>query len=112
MVDGAVATKSGLMLGLGEKQEEVFKAMDDLRKHEVTVLTLGQYLRPSSRHLPVVEYLKPEVFEEYKQVALEKGFLHVASGPLVRSSYHAADFKPELDIMRALEKSLLEKNHW
>ena len=91
------ATKSGIMLGLGEKEDEVLKAMDDLRDHDVTVLTLGQYLRPSPKHLPVVEYIEPAAFDRYKEIALEKGFRHVASGPLVRSSYHAADFKPELD---------------
>ncbi|MFT5106190.1 MAG: lipoic acid synthetase [Verrucomicrobiales bacterium] len=93
-----VATKSGLMLGLGETLEEVETAMDDLRAAGVTVLTLGQYLRPSEKHLPVVDYIRPEVFDELKVVAEAKGFRHVASGPLVRSSYHAADFKPELDL--------------
>ena len=93
-----VATKSGLMLGLGETREEVEQAMDDLRSAGVTVLTLGQYLRPSEKHLPVVDYVRPEVFDELKLVAEAKGFRHVASGPLVRSSYHAADFKPELDL--------------
>jgi lipoic acid synthetase len=91
------ATKSGIMLGLGEREDEVLQAMDDLREHRVTVLTMGQYLRPSPKHLPVVEYLDPSVFDRYREIALEKGFRHVASGPLVRSSYHAADFKPELD---------------
>ncbi|MEM7386163.1 MAG: lipoyl synthase [Verrucomicrobiota bacterium] len=98
MGGGRVATKSGLMLGLGETEEELFQAMDDLRESEVTVLTLGQYLRPSARHLPVVEYIRPEVFDRYGEIAKAKGFRHVASGPLVRSSYHAADFKPELDL--------------
>lgn len=92
------STKSGLMLGLGETETELFQAMDDLREHDVTVLTLGQYLRPSPQHLPVVEYVHPDTFENYKQIALKKGFRHVASAPLVRSSYHAADFKPELDL--------------
>lgn len=104
MAGGKVVTKSGLMLGLGEKEEEVLQAMDDLRAHDVTVLTLGQYLRPSPRHLPVVDYVKPEKFEEYKQIALAKGFRHVASGPLVRSSYHAADFRPELDLIEDIER--------
>ena len=85
------------MLGLGESEPELLNAMDDLRDHNVTVLTLGQYLRPSPKYLPVVEYVLPETFDRYKEIALEKGFRHVASGPLVRSSYHAADFKPELD---------------
>ena len=93
-----VATKSGMMLGLGETRAEIELAMDDLRSAGVTVLTLGQYLRPSEKHLPVVDYIRPEVFDELKVVAESKGFRHVASGPLVRSSYHAADFKPELDL--------------
>ncbi len=92
------ATKSGLMLGLGETEPELFQAMDDLRESGVTVLTLGQYLRPSVNHLPVVSYIPPEQFEVYKEVALKKGFRHVASAPLVRSSYHASDFRPELDL--------------
>ncbi len=95
MAGGRVATKSGLMLGLGETEVEVFQAMDDLRESGVTVLTLGQYLRPSEKHLPVVEYIHPDRFAELKTMAERKGFQHVASGPLVRSSYHAADFKPE-----------------
>jgi len=102
MAGGHVATKSGIMLGLGEKEEEILEAMDHLRDHDVTVLTLGQYLRPTERHLPVVEYIRPETFDRYKEIALEKGFKHVASGPLVRSSYHAADFRPELDILDAV----------
>ena len=106
MVNGKVASKSGMMLGLGERYEEILQAMDDLLEHDVTVLTLGQYLRPTPRHLPVVEYIRPEMFEEYKQVALSKGFTHVASGPLVRSSYHAADFRPEADILEAVESDL------
>jgi lipoic acid synthetase len=105
---GKVVTKSGLMLGLGEKEDELLKAMDDLLEHDVTVLTLGQYLRPTPRHLPVVDYIKPEKFDEYKQVALKKGFRHVASGPLVRSSYHAADFRPELDLIEDIEKEASE----
>jgi len=93
-----VATKSGIMLGLGETEDEVMESMDHLLENDVTVLTLGQYLRPSEKHLPVVEYIHPDQFDRLKEVAEEKGFRHVASGPLVRSSYHAADFKPELDL--------------
>jgi len=93
-----VATKSGIMLGLGETEDEVMKSMDHLLENNVTVLTLGQYLRPSEKHLPVVEYIHPDQFDRLKEVAESKGFRHVASGPLVRSSYHAADFKPELDL--------------
>ena len=106
MVGGKVASKSGLMLGLGERLEEVHQAMDDLRAHDVTVLTLGQYLRPSPKHLPVIEYIDPAVFEELRQTALAKGFRHVASGPLVRSSYHAANFRPELDVLEAIDADL------
>jgi lipoic acid synthetase len=91
------------MLGLGERHEEILRAMDDLLAHDVTVLTLGQYLRPTPKHLPVVEYITPDAFDEYKTIALAKGFRHVASGPLVRSSYHAADFRPEMDVLEAIE---------
>ncbi|MEX1045535.1 MAG: lipoyl synthase, partial [Chthoniobacterales bacterium] len=83
-----ITTKSGLMLGLGETETEIFQAMDDLREHDVEVLTMGQYLRPTPQHLPVVEYIRPEVFNLYGDIARNKGFTHVASGPLVRSSYH------------------------
>ena len=93
-VDPAVVTKSGLMLGLGETEAELFQAMDDLRNAKVQVLTLGQYLRPTPQHLPVIEYIRPETFAFYKEVAERKGFEYVASGPLVRSSYHAADYHP------------------
>lgn len=87
-------TKSGIMLGLGETEPELLQAMDDLRAHDVEVLTLGQYLRPTPQHLPVVEYVEPGRFDAYREIALEKGFIHVSSGPLVRSSYHAGDFSP------------------
>ena len=93
-LDPGAVTKSGIMLGLGETETELFQAMDDLREAEVQVLTLGQYLRPTPDHLPVVEYIRPEAFELYKEIARQKGFEYVASGPLVRSSYHAADYHP------------------
>lgn len=86
-----IITKSGMMLGLGEREEEIFQAMDDLRSVGCAVLTLGQYLRPTPSHLPVVEYVSPERFTLFAQIARSKGFEHVFSGPLVRSSYHAAD---------------------
>jgi len=89
-----VVTKSGVMLGLGEKETELFQTMDDLREVGCEVLTMGQYLRPTPKHLPVVEYITPDQFSYYGEIACNKGFLHVASGPLVRSSYHAADFHP------------------
>ena len=85
------STKSGLMLGLGETVEEVLAVMDDLLAHGVSILTLGQYLRPSQAHLPVVEYVKPTVFAELARAAYRKGFSAVASDPYVRSSYHAGE---------------------
>ena len=105
-VDGKVSTKSGIMLGLGETEEELFRSMDDLLEHGVTVLTLGQYLRPSRNHLPVVKYVHPDDFARYEEVARSKGFRHVASGPLVRSSYHAANFTPEADVLEAINEDL------
>jgi lipoic acid synthetase len=93
-LDPAVVTKSGVMLGLGETESELFRILDDLRAADVQVLTLGQYLRPTPDHLPVLEYIRPETFILYKEVAEQKGFEYVASGPLVRSSYHAADYHP------------------
>jgi lipoic acid synthetase len=93
-LDPAVVTKSGVMLGLGETESELFETLDDLRASDVQVLTLGQYLRPTPDHLPVLEYVRPETFRFYKEVAEQKGFEYVASGPLVRSSYHAADYHP------------------
>lgn len=82
-------TKSGIMLGLGETKEEVFEAMDDLLAHGLDVLTLGQYLQPTKMHHEVMEFIHPDLFAEYKEVGLAKGFNYVESGPLVRSSYHA-----------------------
>ncbi len=82
-------TKSGIMVGLGETKEEVFKLMDDLLEHGCDILTIGQYLQPTRMHLEVVEYVHPDVFEEYREVGLAKGFKYVESAPLVRSSYHA-----------------------
>src|SRR5436305_343647 len=87
-------TKSGIMLGLGETELEIFQTMDDLREVGCQVLTMGQYLRPTPNHLPVVEFVTPEQFDLYGEIARKKGFEHVASGPLVRSSYHPADFHP------------------
>ena len=83
--------KSGLMLGLGELEEEVLEVMRDLRAHSVDILTLGQYLRPSPRHLPIVRYIPPAEFDRYRDAGREMGFAHVEAGPLVRSSYHADD---------------------
>ncbi|RME94007.1 MAG: lipoyl synthase, partial [Verrucomicrobia bacterium] len=90
---GRLYTKSGLMVGLGEQPEEIRQAMTDLRAAGCDILTIGQYLQPTPRHLPVVEFVPPEQFARYEAWGRELGFLHVASGPKVRSSYHAADFR-------------------
>lgn len=86
---GGLKTKSGVMLGLGETEEEVIETIDDLKSVGVDILTLGQYLQPTPDHLPVQEFVTPEKFAHYKEIALSKGFKYVESGPLVRSSYHA-----------------------
>lgn len=82
-------SKSGIMLGIGEKEEEVIEIMKDLRAVGVEVMTIGQYLRPSPKHLPILEFIHPDKFKEYENIGLEMGFKYVESGPLVRSSYHA-----------------------
>ena len=86
---GGMRTKSGVMLGLGETHKEVIETMEDLRSVNVDILTLGQYLQPTPKHLPVVEFITPERFAEYQELGLKMGFKFVESGPLVRSSYHA-----------------------
>ncbi|MFA6302277.1 MAG: lipoyl synthase [Legionella sp.] len=84
-----VLTKTSLMLGLGETDEEIVQTMDDLRAHQVDILTLGQYLQPTKNHLPIQRYVSPETFAKLREIGLQKGFFEVASGPLVRSSYRA-----------------------
>jgi len=86
---GLPRTKSGIMLGLGEKEEEVIDSLKDLIEAKVDIITLGQYLQPTPQHLPVKEFVSPDVFARYKEIGLEMGFRYVESGPLVRSSYHA-----------------------
>jgi len=94
-LDASVFTKSGIMLGLGEEEDEVLQVFSDLRAHDVEILTVGQYLRPSLRHLPIVRYWTPDEFAQLKLKALRLGFRHVEAGPLVRSSYHAASQVPD-----------------
>lgn len=89
IAEAGLPAKTGLMLGLGETQEEILETMDDLRQVDCSILTLGQYLQPTRRHYPVQEYVHPDRFAELREIALDKGFRHVESGPLVRSSYHA-----------------------
>ena len=90
-LDAQMLTKSGLMVGLGETVTELLETMEDLRNTECDILTVGQYLSPSARHLPIQRYYTPEEFEELKEAGIEMGFRHVESGPLVRSSYHAGE---------------------
>lgn len=87
--DGGMKTKSGIMLGLGETDDEILETLNDLRNSEVDILTMGQYLQPTPKHLPVAEFITPDKFNYLKEIALSKGFKYVESGPLVRSSYHA-----------------------
>jgi lipoic acid synthetase len=88
-----IYTKSGLMLGLGEREDELMTALGDLRQAGCDILTLGQYLQPTLKHLPVIDYVSPARFQEYGERARQMGFVHVASGPMVRSSYHADEFQ-------------------
>jgi lipoic acid synthetase len=87
--EAGMRTKSGIMLGLGETKEEVFKAMDDLAANGLLILTLGQYLQPTKMHLEVAEFIHPDTFNMYREEGLKRGLRYVESGPLVRSSYHA-----------------------
>jgi lipoic acid synthetase len=95
-IDPAIYTKSGIMLGLGETRDEVIKTLQDLRDIGVDAVTIGQYLRPTMKHLPVVEYIHPDVFKEYEAVGEEMGFAFVASGPFIRSSYNAIAFSEKV----------------
>lgn len=96
-------TKSSIMVGLGETKEEILEAMDDLLAHDVDILTIGQYLQPTKKHLKVVRYYHPDEFKELKEIALEKGFKHCESGPLVRSSYHADEQVSKTAMQRRIE---------
>ncbi|SDK44571.1 lipoyl synthase [Lacicoccus qingdaonensis] len=98
-----VPTKSSLMVGLGEEKEEIIEAMDDLLAHDVNIMTIGQYLQPTKKHLRVERYYHPDEFEELKQIALSKGFRHCESGPLVRSSYHADEQVSQASAQRRID---------
>ena len=87
--ESGARTKSGIMLGLGESEDEILQTMEDLLRNGVQILTLGQYLQPTKNHLPVAEFVHPNRFKKYKSIGLQMGFRYVESGPLVRSSYHA-----------------------
>jgi lipoyl synthase len=88
-MDASIPTKSSLMIGLGETKEEIIETMDDLRANDVDIMTIGQYLQPTKKHIKVQKYYHPDEFQAFKEIALSKGFKHCESGPLVRSSYHA-----------------------
>lgn len=90
-IQPTIPTKSSLMIGLGETKEEILATMDDLRANDVDIMTIGQYLQPTKKHVSVIKYYHPDEFLELKKIAMEKGFSHCESGPLVRSSYHADD---------------------
>lgn len=98
-----IPTKSSIMVGLGETKEELIEAMDDLRAHNVDILTLGQYLQPTKKHLDVVRYYHPDEFAELKEIALSKGFKHCEAGPMVRSSYHADEQVSETSAQRRIK---------
>ncbi len=104
IADSGIVAKSGIMLGLGETEEEIYQVMDDLLAVGVKVMTIGQYLQPTRKHLELQEYINPETFKKYEQVGLEKGFSFVESTPLVRSSYHAERHVNALKINGALKK--------
>lgn len=95
-IDPTIYTKSGIMLGLGETKDEVIKTLQDLRNLGVDAITIGQYLRPTMKHLPVVEYIHPDEFKEYEAIGEEMGFAFVASGPFIRSSYNAIAFSEKV----------------
>jgi lipoic acid synthetase len=98
-----IATKTGIMVGMGEEHHEILAVLDDLRTAGVSILTIGQYLRPSPKHARMVRYYHPDEFAALKQAALDRGFVHVESGPLVRSSYHAHEQADAFEAHRGAE---------
>ena len=105
IIDKEIFTKSGIMVGFGETKDEIIKVMDDLRSVNVDFITIGQYLQPSPKHYPLNKYYTPDEFVEFKNIALSKGFLLVASSPLTRSSYHADE-----DFIKLRQKRILQIN--
>ena len=103
-LDPNVVTKSGIMLGLGEERDEVLQVLDDMREANIDILTIGQYLRPSEKHHPVMKFWTPEEFDDFKYIAEKKGFGMVASGPLVRSSFHADEVFQGLKLSSKIDK--------
>jgi len=107
-LDPTIFTKSGIMVGLGEETREIYQVMDDLRSADVDFITIGQYLQPTPKHHPVMDYMPPERFKELEQMALGKGFLMVSASPLTRSSYHAGD---DFKKLRAARESQLKQSY-
>jgi lipoyl synthase len=101
-LDNSIYTKSGMMLGLGETEEEIIKVMKDLREIDCDIFTIGQYLQPSIEHLSVEDYIRPERFDDYKKTGEDLGFKYIASGPYVRSSFHAKDFSEKFMLKRKI----------
>ncbi len=104
-----IPTKSSLMIGLGETKEEIIETMDDLRAHDVDIMTIGQYLQPSKKHLKVQKYYHPDEFAELREIAMSKGFKHCEAGPLVRSSYHADEQVNEAQVNEEAQKYQAEQ---
>src|SRR3546814_470724 len=104
--DPSIFTKSGIMLGLGEERMEVHQVMDDMRSADIDFMTMGQYLQPTPKHAKVIDFVTPQAFDAYAQIARAKGFLQVASSPLTRSSYHAGD---DFERMRAAREAQLAR---
>lgn len=106
-----IPTKSSLMVGLGETKEEILETMDDLRANDVDILTIGQYLQPTKKHLKVIKYYHPDEFAELKEIAMQKGFSHCEAGPLVRSSYHADEQVNQAQVKMEARKAQVEQQH-
>ena len=104
-VDPNIFTKSGIMVGLGESQNEIYQVMDDMRSADIDFLTIGQYLQPTIKHHKVEKFVHPDEFDKYKKVALSKGFLLVSSSPFTRSSFHASE---DFEILKKIRKNQLK----
>ncbi|MBL4800796.1 MAG: hypothetical protein JKY45_02810, partial [Emcibacter sp.] len=107
-IDPTIFTKSGIMVGLGESEAEVLQVMNDMRSADIDFITIGQYLQPTRKHVEVADFITPEQFDKYAVKAKSKGFLHVASSPLTRSSFHAGD---DFDSLKEARKRKLEKQN-
>jgi lipoic acid synthetase len=105
-IDPEIFTKSGIMVGLGESETEVLQVMDDMRSADIDFMTIGQYLQPTKKHVNVEEFIKPDQFLKFKKRAKAKGFLHVSSSPLTRSSHHASE---DFEVLQAVRREKIKK---